>query len=256
MGKRIITFFTALVFLSAPLLGAKSSDKPVIGISPSSIKGRFGVTDGYTLAVSKGGGIPVILPAVFNEKDAETVIERVDGILMTGGEDVNPALYGEDVLNSTVGFNASRDSVDVLLIRAAIKKHKPIMAICRGSQILNVVLGGTLYQDIPTQLPGSQHVQPTYLGNPYHKIGLAPGSILHEIYGCDSLMVNSGHHQAVKDIAPSLNITARAADGVVEAYEGKGIIAMQFHPESLLYGGDDNFARIFEYFAERCRKGR
>lgn len=254
MGKRIITFFTALVFLSAPLLGAKSSDKPVIGISPSSIKGRFGVTDGYTLAVSRGGGIPVILPAVFNEKDAETVIERVDGILMTGGEDVNPALYGEDVLNSTVGFNASRDSVDVLLIRAALRKHKPILAICRGSQILNVVLGGTLYQDIPTQLPGSQHRQPGYIGEPYHMVGLEPGSILRELFGCDSLMVNSAHHQAVKDIAPGLHVTARSSEGIVEAYEGKGIIAMQFHPEALVYNGHNEYLCIFEHFLSKCRK--
>ncbi|MCQ2158972.1 MAG: gamma-glutamyl-gamma-aminobutyrate hydrolase family protein [Bacteroidales bacterium] len=254
MTKRFATLFIAVLLSAVVPANGKVTGKPVVGISPSMIQGRFGTTDGYTTAICKAGGIPVILPLVTNEKDAETVIARVDALLMTGGEDVNPALYGEEVLNSTVGVNRLRDTMDICLIRAAIKKHKPIMAICRGEQILNVALGGTLYQDIPTQIPGSQHRQPDYIGEPYHMVGLEPGSILRELFGCDSLMVNSAHHQAVKDIATGLHVTARSAEGIVEAYEGKGIIAMQFHPEALVYNGHNEYLCIFEHFLSKCRK--
>lgn len=247
----------AVLLSAAPVLSARGTAKPVIGISPTSLKGSLGAADTYVRAVSLAGGIPVVLPPVSSPDEADVLIRRLDAVIMTGGEDVNPAMYGEEILNQTVHFNTRRDSADSLIIRAATHRRKPILAICRGSQILNVVLGGTLYQDIPTQLPGSVHRQPKDVEGPFHAAILEDGSLLGILFGCDTLMVNSFHHQAVKDIAPSLKVTARAADGVIESYEGDRILGVQFHPEKFAAAGDENFLSIFRALVKAASgKGR
>ena len=163
---------------------------------------------------------------------------------------MDPARYGETVLNGTVEIDSLRDRSDFLLARAAIASGKPVLAICRGSQLLNVVLGGSLYQDIPTQCPDALR----HSDGAMHDIGLAEGSVLARIYGPDSLNVNSMHHQAVKDPAPGITITGRAADGTVEAWETPNIWAVQFHPEKMLRAGDERWIPLFEAFVDRCRR--
>lgn len=220
--------------------------QPLIGISCS----RYGSTTilptTYTDAIAKAGGVPLIIPTIGSEEQAAAIMDKLDGILFSGGEDVGPDHYGEEVWNETVEVDTLRDGSDILLARAALDRKKPILAICRGSQLMNVVLGGSLYQDIPSQLPGSvRH------GGSSHKIAAEPGSVLHGLYGGDSLTVNSYHHQCVKETGRGVTVTARSADGIVEAWEAPGIIAVQFHPEKSLDSGDAKWLPLFRLFVER-----
>ena len=183
----------------------------------------------------------MVIPTVGSRAEADAVIAAVDGIMFSGGEDVNPAWYGEDVFNETVEIDSVRDRSDSLLARAALAAGKPVLAICRGSQLLNVVLGGSLYQDLPSQL-GVSH------SDVVHKIAAAEGSFLARVYGTDSLTVNSMHHQAIKDVAPGVTVVARTGDGVVEAWETPQVWAVQFHPEKMLAAGDGSWLPLFKAF--------
>lgn len=223
---------------------------PMVGISCGRTEGGSDALGArYVQAVLRGGGVPFIIPTVETPEQAEAVIERLDGIVFSGGEDVNPAWYGEAVWNESVQVNPVRDRSDSLLARAAVASGMPILAICRGQQLMNVVLGGSLYQDIPTQLPEARQ----HRGGITHKIGAEPGSFLARVFGPDSLTVNSWHHQAVKSVAPGLRVVARADDGVVEAMENEQVWAVQFHPESLLLS-DDSWLPLFQAFTGRCRR--
>lgn len=239
------------VLLLLFLLAACSQPKaPLVGITCSrSSSGSTLLGSAYTEAIGKAGGVPFVIPTVSTREEADAILDRLDGIVFSGGEDVNPAWYGEEILNETVYRDSVRDRSDSLLARAALASGKPILGICRGEQLMNVMLGGSLYQDIPTQVPG--HV--AHGGGAMNKIGVEEGSILWQLYGCDSLEVNSFHHQAVKDPAPGIRITARADDGIVEAYEADRILAVQFHPEKLLQGGEESWLEFFRHFVQRCR---
>ena len=222
---------------------------PVIGISCSrSDTGATLLTATYTEAVVRAGGVAVVLPTVGSAGEAERLLDILDGIIFSGGEDVTPAWYGESVWNETVYVDSLRDRSDSLLARAALASGKPILAICRGAQLMNVMLGGSLYQDLPTQLGTAVK----HGGGAHHPIGLAEGSVLRELFGVDSILVNSYHHQAVKDLAPGLTVTARSADGLVEAYKTSRIWAVQFHPEKMLKAGEEQWLPLFERFTEWC----
>lgn len=242
--KRIIFALSLLLLASC----ARQAT-PMIGISCSrSNSGAAQLNTSYTEAVTKAGGVPVVLPTVGTPEEAAALLEKLDGIVFSGGEDVDPAMYGETIWNGTVYIDHVRDRSDSLLARAALASGKPILAICRGSQLMNVMLGGTLYQDIPSQLPEARrHSGAT------HTIAAEPGSVLAGLFGTDSLTVNSLHHQGVKDPAPGLRITARAADGMVEGYETDQVLAVQFHPEKLLQAGETRWIPFFETFVDRCR---
>lgn len=231
---------------------ACTSKAPVIGISSGWDRGRIDVSDAYAFAVRAAGGVPVVLPPVLTAEEASEVLSHVDALVLTGGEDVDPARYGEAVLNETVEVNSKRDTSDFLLASEALRRGLPILGICRGEQLMNVVLGGSLYQDIPSQV-GSKHRQTEPDGVGTHMIYLEPDSRLREMLGCDSLMVNSFHHQAVKEPGAGVCVVARAADGVVEAWERKGIVCVQFHPELMIKGGDTAFLPIFQDLIARCR---
>lgn len=208
---------------------------PLVGITCSRYAAHTVLSDAYSDAVNKAGGIAVILPTVSTEAEASGVMSRLDGLLLSGGEDVSPEWYGEAILNETVQCDPVRDRSDSLFLAAAMKARKPVLAICRGSQLANVYLGGSLYQDIPSQLPENIG----HGGGTSHLIGLEPGSMLARIYGTDSLEVNSYHHQCVKDLGAGITVTGRAADGIIEAWEAPGITAVQFHPEKMLADGAD-----------------
>ena len=200
----------------------------------------------YSDAVSKAGGVPLVIPTVSSMEQAAAVVAAVDGIVFSGGEDVNPAWYGEEVLNETVEIDFVRDRSDSLLARAALAAGKPVLAICRGSQLMNVIMGGSLWQDLPSQL-GVSH------SDVVHNISVEPGSFLARIYGSDSLKVNSMHHQAVKDVAPGVTVCSRSSDGVVEAWEAPHVWAVQFHPEQMLASGDESWLPLFEAFTAVCK---
>ena len=240
-----------LILLAFCLAACSQSKAPLIGITCSrSASGSTQLSTSYTEAIAKAGGVPVVIPTVGTREEADAIVSSLDGIVFSGGEDVNPAWYGEEILNETVYIDPVRDRSDSLLSRAALSSGKPILAICRGEQLMNVMLGGSLYQDLPSQVPGNAG----HGGGAMHKIGVEEGSVLATLFGTDSLEVNSYHHQAVKEVAPGVRVTARSADGIVEAYEADQVLAVQFHPEKLLQRGEEKWLALFEYFVAVCRK--
>ncbi|MDO5442581.1 MAG: gamma-glutamyl-gamma-aminobutyrate hydrolase family protein [Bacteroidia bacterium] len=250
--KRLIFILSAALLIAACSGQGHGNESPVIGISSGFNGSSSTLGNSYVNAVRMAGGVPVILPLVRDEAQAHALMDKIDGLIMSGGEDIAPAYYGEEILNETVGINAVRDTSDFLLIQAARDCAKPIMGICRGHQLINVAFGGTLYQDLPSQLEVI-HRQEEPSSVPTHKVGFIKGSRISELVGTDSLMTNTHHHQAIKDIAPGLKVTARAADGVVEGCEGPGVFCVQFHPEGLINGGDYTFLPLFQAFVDDCR---
>ena len=243
---RKILFLLSLLLLTA--CGERHTP-PVIGISCSrSASGATQLATTYTEAVQRAGGVAVVLPTLDSPAQAEALLSVLDGIVFSGGEDVQPSWYGEEVWNNTVYVDTLRDRSDSLLARAALASGKPILAICRGEQLMNVILGGSLYQDLPSQFGTAVR----HGGGAEHRIGVEEGSVLAEIYGTDSLRVNSFHHQAVKVLAPGVKATAHSADGLVEAYENDRVWAVQFHPEKMLQAGEQRWLKLFEAFVRRC----
>ena len=243
--KRLLLLFSVLALTSCAYRA------PLIGISGSYASEGVGSTTlntNYSQAISKAGGVPVVIPTLSSREEADAVLAKLDGIVFSGDEDLDPSFYGEEKLNATVFVDTVRDVSDVFLAKSALASKKPILAICRGEQLMNVVLGGSLYQDLAEQMPENVGHSGTT-----HKILAEPGSLLAKLYGTDSLEVNSSHHQAVKDVAPGLKVTAYSDDGIVEAYEGDNLIAVQFHPEKLVRAGDNKWLEIFKVFIKKAR---
>lgn len=239
---------------------------PLIGISCGGSATMTTLKTTYSDAVRLAGGVPVLIPVLRDSATASDLVSHLDGLILSGGEDIDPLYYGEEPLPGLGEINAPRDTFDVLLIRTALRQGKPMLGICRGEQVLNVVLGGTLWQDIPSQIPSSElhHRQEEPSTVATQVITIDPSSRLAEILGVREIAVNSHHHQAVKDLAPGLVVTAYAEDGVVEAYEGipteedpygqpfgNRILAVQFHPETFTQAGDPTFLRIFQDLVRR-----
>ena len=253
-AKRVLLFFLLLSLC----FFAQARKKPLIGVASGYSSAMTStLSRSYTDAIYRAGGIPVILPQVNNAAAASEILSHLDGLLLSGGEDMAPAYYGESILNESVQVNAHRDTIDVLYAEAALLAKKPILAICRGEQLLNVVLGGSLYQDLPTQKPSEiAHRQGSDLRFPSHTISVSEGSRLHRIMGVKTLNVNTSHHQAVKVPSDKVAVTAVAPDGVIEAYEGieKGqwILGVQFHPE-MLVRAQSGWLAIFIDFVKACK---
>lgn len=219
--------------------------KPIIGVTASRIHNRQGiplnsVMEAYVRAVTAAGGIPVLLPPIDPVETVETLLSRLDGILFTGGGDIDPKFYNgsdDDTLDS---MDLERDIFELALCQSSVEAKKPIFGICRGLQLINVALGGTLYEDVLKQMPrGQKHSfgkeQPRdYLA---HEVNLVEGSRLYQILGKTELLVNSLHHQGIRSLAPDLRPTAYAPDGLIEGIELTGHpfgVAVQWHPEWLL----------------------
>ena len=237
-------------FVSGCISDTKTN--PLIGVSPCGNAENYKITSPMFTSVFKAGGTPVMLPMVRSEKEADALVEKIDALIMVGGEDINPAYYGEKILNETVEINSFRDTSDFFLLNAARKKGIPLLGVCRGEQILNIACGGTLYQDIPSQI-GEHKIDTAYSYNT-HMLFIEKDTHLYELLGVDSVMVNSFHHQAVKTPGKGLKVSAYARDGVVEAYEGNGIIGVQFHPEYFIARGDTTFLNIFRDLINRASK--
>lgn len=253
--RRTFCLIITLILLS--LSSIPASAQPLIGISSGFSKSAIKVKDTYTIAVSQAGGIPVVLPLVRSESEANALVRRMDGVIFSGGEDVNPSYYGEHTLFDNVDCNFLRDTSDMLILKAAIKQRKAILGICRGMQLVNVGMGGTLYQDIPLQVPSEiNHKQTENAIKPTHNIRIEPGSILRTILGTDSVYVNSKHHQSVKDVAPGLKVTAKADDGIIEAVEGSNIVCVQFHPETLIKAGNEKWLPLFRNLVARSSSNK
>lgn len=233
--------------------------KPVIGVTSS-------YHDEQTLQVSyhnmdsvtRSGGVPLVLPNLVDVDQIETLLLKVDGLLITGGGDIDPTLFGEEPHPELGIIHPDRDRFEVSLIRKAMAKQVPILAICRGCQIVNIAAGGGMIQDIYTQCPGEllQHRQRAPRSHGSHYIDLEEGSLLHQITGKAHYKVNSFHHQALDSrMAEGFRVTARSSDGIIEAFESDNhafLIGVQWHPENMTASSDEPSLRLFEAFVKAC----
>jgi putative glutamine amidotransferase len=247
--------------------------RPAILVTPSTdSKGtEFGdhsisLSNRYTDAVIAAGGLPQVFPATTSKSVIAEAVRRSDGVLMTGGDDIDPKLYAADLpkaLAKTVGPLApERDLWETDLIAEIFAQKKPLFGICRGHQMLNVALGGTLLVDIPSQRPRAlNHSRMDRKMEPVHDVAIAAQSLLGKITGRQTLGVNSTHHQAIGALAPPLRAVAQSADGIIEAVELKEpgrrpfLLGVQFHPERLI---DSNavFLQLFRSFIKACARRR
>lgn len=216
------------------------------------------VLDAYTRAVLEAGGLPVILPIAPTEPAlAEEYLETIDGLIMTGGVDIHPSFYGQIVLERCGEIDEERDRFEVEMIHAARGRDLPFLGICRGLQVLNVALGGTLYQDLSyRQGTDPAHMSPRERrGEPAHGVAIAPGSRLADILGPRDMPVTSTHHQIIRDLAPDLVVSAAAPDGVIEAVEGPGrfLLAVQWHPERMARRHPEQLA-LFRALVEQAKR--
>lgn len=235
-------------------------EKPIIGLCSSYEKDenndRVFLNHAYLKAIRHFGGMPMVIPAEAGEQEQAFLLSQCDGLVLTGGDDIDPTLYGEQILNDTVKPAPERDVGEPRLLRMAEEKDLPILGICRGAQIMNVYFGGTLYQDIPAQLSTSvKHSMEKPYIRTCHDCLVTPGSPLAAWTGREKIEVNSHHHQAVKDVAPGLAAMGVCSDGVVEAIwkpDAKFICAVQWHPEKI-WGIEESSAKIFEAFIAACK---
>ncbi|OEF95880.1 gamma-glutamyl-gamma-aminobutyrate hydrolase family protein [Desulfuribacillus alkaliarsenatis] len=236
--------------------------RPRIAVTGTSMETKYGsgtyINKGYIDGVIKAGGIPIVLPLTELKVIDEEWIEQYDGLLLSGGEDVNPLRYKQSPQLKQGRISPERDELECTLIPLAIKRNMPIFAICRGVQVLNVVCGGTLYQDIVSQVPNVlKHSQnaPRWYGT--HAIEIVKDSKLHAICKQPSIVVNSYHHQAIDVLAEGLTISAKSEDGIIEAIESTDdkvfIVGVQWHPEGMWQKEKEQFA-LFEAFVAACKQ--
>jgi putative glutamine amidotransferase len=217
----------------------------------------FQLNQAYVIAVTRAGGVPVIISSLGAGEALRVLYDTLDAILLPGGADLHPSLYGEEPHSTVYGVNPIRDETELALARWALVEEKPILGICRGQQALNVAAGGTLIQDIPTQVPHAlpHDLQPrTALAHP---IAVEPDSRLADLFGSTQLEVNSLHHQAVAEIAPGFVATARAPDGVIEGIERPDhpfAVSVQFHPEELIPGHEPSERLVRRFVAEAAAR--
>lgn len=235
--------------------------KPLIGLTCQydySNKGKSNkINYTYIDAIKRAGAIPIILPLVTELDLIDGYINLLQGLVLTGGEDASPILYGEEPLREVDKICFHRDKMEVELIRRAYEKRLPLLGICRGMQMINVALGGSLYQDIYRQIPDALgHISGFAIGGGYHTIELVRDSILYEIFEKGRKQVNSQHHQSVKELGENLKINARSLDGIIEGIESiddRFILGLQFHPEAMLDEYDE-FIDLFKYFVSSCKE--
>ena len=221
---------------------------------------RVRLNTAYIAALESAGLVPLIVPPLSSNDAVAEILARVDGVLLTGGEDVEPSLYGQPRSSHCGESNLARDHTEIALVRAAQEMKVPLMAICRGPQLLNVALGGTLIQDIPSEVPNAlQHEDRADRSARVHDVSIEPGSRLASAVGSTRISVNSLHHQAALDVAPALKATAHSPDGIVEGLESRSdewwVLAVQWHPEEMNDSPEPWDRGIFKAFADRLREG-
>lgn len=250
--KKLLVLLVLLVAMTATAIG--QAKKPIIGISGTftGVNNATYINSTYINAVLRAGGVPVVLPINGDKEVMKRMVESIDALIMTGGEDIDPVYYSEEPIPQQGEIVPERDVFDIEMIKYAVEQGIPLLGICRGHQLMNVAFGGTLYQDIPSQIRTGviKHNQkaPSWYGT--HNVQLVEGSVLATVLGKTSVYTNTFHHQAVKDVAPNFIVTARTSDGVIEGIEMKGnkkVFGVQFHPEAPTSKGSDEFLPVFTY---------
>lgn len=235
--------------------------KPLIGIPCRILKAEkpypsTGNTIAYLQAVVAAGGVPILIPNVDSKETWGHFYQMADGILLTGGEDVDPLRYGEQPHQSLGTVCSSRDSLEIEITQRALKDEKPILAICRGLQLLNVSSGGTLFQDINAQGASSIQHQTEQWHSLVHTIEIEKSSKLATILETTNIATNSLHHQSIKDLGEGLKIVGRNSDGIIEAVESTGsnfVVAVQWHPEVLWQSIDARWLKLFSALVSAAR---
>ncbi len=214
--------------------------KPIIGVNCDyEEKGKQPYSFAYRAyceAVIEAGGIPLLLPVIKDRNDVELLLYRIDGLLLTGGNDVPPQRYGEKKHASTVCVHPDKDISDVAFVETAIRMEKPILAICYGAQLVNIVLGGSLIQDIPSEVKAPVIHKDPHNERYTHTVTIKKGTLLSGIIGADHIEANSTHHQAIKGLGKHLKEAAHTGDGIIEAIEWREypfLVGVQWHPERM-----------------------
>jgi putative glutamine amidotransferase len=226
------------------------------GIRPDGDTSRVRLTAAYVTALESAGLVPLIVPPLSSADAAPAVLDSVAGLVLTGGDDVDPARYGEKRHEKVRSVNVARDATEAALIKEAQRRGTPVLAICRGIQILNVALGGTLVQDIASQSNGGiDHDDAGARDSRSHEISIEPGSLIAKAIGAEHVTVNSFHHQAVKRVADGMRVTARAPDGIIEGLESTSddwwVMAVQWHPEEMTDSAEPWDRGLFKAFARK-----
>lgn len=237
--------------MNRPRIGITLDSEPAGGWSKMP---WYALRQNYCGAVADVGGLPLPLP--HEPELASAYLDGLDGLLVTGGAfDVDPALFGDGTKHATVKTKDRRTAFEFAILKGAIERDMPILGICGGEQLLNVVLGGTLHQHVPDVFPnGLAHEQPNPRTEPGHAVDVVPGTLLHRVVGTARMNVNSAHHQAVKDVGPGVVVNAKAPDGVIEGIEHTGkrfCLGVEWHPEYSIDPGD---GAIFVAFVKACAK--
>ena len=246
-------------------------DRPLIGISTQTLQAIDGIPEGlpqsvvmnqrYYQATASAGAATVLIPLLDDIESLRAIYDRMDGILIPGGVDIDPTAFGETPHERLGRIDPARDRVELQLVKWAVEDHKPVLGLCRGLQVINVALGGTLYQDLEAQYPNAlKHdyfpnygFERDYLA---HEVALAPGSRLAHAMAASSIPVNSMHHQGIKELGRSLAPSATAPDGLIEAIESSGdsfLVGVQWHPE-VFDSKDPNTEHLFSEFLAAARR--
>jgi putative glutamine amidotransferase len=242
--------------MRAPLIGVTTA------VSVDQVPERAFVNAAYLRAVQEAGGVPLLLPPHLDDRARAALWPLLDGVLLTGGADIDPARWGDERHPATYDVAPARDALEIELVSSALDGRLPLFAICRGAQVLNVALGGSLWQDIPSELPGSlEHTQKEAREQPTHRVTVTGDGRLAAILGALELEVNSFHHQALRRLGRGLREVARAPDGVVEAVElpdaPAPVFGVQWHPEELTAhddGARNLFRALVDAATERARR--
>lgn len=231
--------------------------KPLIGISANYREGDSCIENSYVLSILEAGGLPVLLPVLTDIEALRNIVSRLDGLLLTGGGDINPLYGGEEPIPALQDIDVPRDQYDFTLVKLASDRCVPIFGICRGHQVINLAFGGSNYQDIHSQRDTATLKHSQSLNREYgsHTVTVEKESLLHEILQTDTLTVNSFHHQAIREAAPGFRVSATSADGIIEAMEGTpghSIFSVQWHPEKMAVRPDGQMQKLFRHFTEEA----
>src|SRR5690625_2626513 len=233
--------------------------KPIIGIVPSieQEENLYFIHEDNIKAIEQSGGIPLLLPYEIEDQDASRLLSIIDGLYLTGGFDIDPTFFGEEPHPKLGMINRLRDKFEIMLIKKFLKHNKPILAICRGCQILNIAMKGDMYQDIYKQINKSllQHEQKAIKSHASHYVKVLHESLLYQLVGKQNIKVNSRHHQANRNLGNTLIASGKSSDGIIEAIESETyhfLLGLQWHPENMAVAGDETSIKIYQGFIKAC----
>ncbi|MDF2067679.1 gamma-glutamyl-gamma-aminobutyrate hydrolase family protein [Bacillus sp. Cr_A10] len=233
--------------------------KPIIGITVEVKEdGNYFMPSVYGQAISQAGGIPVLIPLI-PDMDIDELCEKIDGLFLTGGEDIDPSYYGAEPIVHLGRITPKLDAMEFATVQKILELNKPYIGVCRGLHMLNIVSGGTLYQSIHSQRkePVIQHLQKAERTHRSHTVNVEKDSRLYELVQEEEFKVNSFHHQAVNEIGKDLRVVAKATDGIIECVESTKhnfVFGFQWHPEEFAMDGDEASKRIFEAYIQAALK--